>query len=225
MTFDTRVAMRAMVAAAEGVLAGDWSAAKDSVRAVLEGERELLAQLGEARSDGEIDDDALAQQLRDQSSAVADQLHLCASLTRSAAQAVAAAASDAFRASLAAALAERPSARAREARPKPTDRRLNARPDTLDFRDLMYVPTLVEVRYRSCRSTTIARSACRSSTRGSEGACTGFGLATVVALPAAHARGRPRRRRNQPAHALRHGAPLRRVAGRELRRARARAAR
>lgn len=59
------------------------------------------------------------------------------------------------------------------------DRKLNARPDTLDFRDLMYVPSLVEVgteisldRYRKAGVPILDQ--------GSEGACTGFGLATVV---------------------------------------------
>lgn len=56
---------------------------------------------------------------------------------------------------------------------------LDARPDTLDFRDLMYVPTLVEVQpelsldwYREVAVPVLDQ--------GSEGACTGFGLATVV---------------------------------------------
>jgi hypothetical protein len=57
--------------------------------------------------------------------------------------------------------------------------KLNARPDTLDFRDLMYVPTLVEVpverplaAYRKIRVPILDQ--------GREGACTGYGLATVV---------------------------------------------
>jgi len=57
--------------------------------------------------------------------------------------------------------------------------RVNVRRDTLDFRDLMYVPTLVEVPtqipledYRHCNVPRL--------NQGREGACTGFGLATVV---------------------------------------------
>lgn len=60
-----------------------------------------------------------------------------------------------------------------------TGRTLDARRDTLDFRDRMYVPTLVEVPpfralddYRK-RGVPILD-------QGSEGACTGFGLATVA---------------------------------------------
>ena len=59
------------------------------------------------------------------------------------------------------------------------DRKLFARPDTLDFRDQMYIPTLVEVpperplaRYRAHQPVILDQ--------GSEGACTGFGLAAVA---------------------------------------------
>lgn len=60
-----------------------------------------------------------------------------------------------------------------------TQRLLNARPDGLDFRDKMYVPTLVEVptnrdlnKYRKVGVPILDQ--------GQEGACTGFGLATVA---------------------------------------------
>lgn len=58
-------------------------------------------------------------------------------------------------------------------------RKLDARPDTLDFRDRMYEPTLVEV------PTHIALEDYRKYKvpildQGVEGACTGFGLATVA---------------------------------------------
>jgi hypothetical protein len=56
---------------------------------------------------------------------------------------------------------------------------LDARPDTLDFRDLMYTPTLVEV--PTSRSLAGYRKAkVPILDQGQEGACTGFGLATVV---------------------------------------------
>ncbi len=58
-------------------------------------------------------------------------------------------------------------------------RRLNARPDTADFRDLLYVPTLVEVpprlplvRFKEAKAPILDQ--------GTEGACTGFALATVA---------------------------------------------
>ncbi|HEY4101816.1 MAG TPA: C1 family peptidase [Gemmatimonadales bacterium] len=56
---------------------------------------------------------------------------------------------------------------------------LDARPDTVDFRDRMYQPTLVEVptkitlqSYRQARVPILDQ--------GTQGACTGFGLATVA---------------------------------------------
>src|SRR5262245_51800469 len=58
-------------------------------------------------------------------------------------------------------------------------RRLFARPDTVDFRDQMFVPTLIEVpperplaAYRAHRPVVLDQ--------GTEGACTGFGLAAVA---------------------------------------------
>ncbi|HYT97382.1 MAG TPA: C1 family peptidase [Casimicrobiaceae bacterium] len=59
------------------------------------------------------------------------------------------------------------------------DRTLDARPDTLDFRDLLYTPTLVEV--PPVRPLALYRKKkVPVQDQGSEGACTGFGLATVV---------------------------------------------
>lgn len=59
------------------------------------------------------------------------------------------------------------------------ERTLNARPDTLDFRDHMFVPTLVEVpteipleKYLEAKVPVLDQ--------GREGACTGFALATVA---------------------------------------------
>lgn len=56
---------------------------------------------------------------------------------------------------------------------------LNARPDGIDFRDQMYVPTLVEVpmrrdlaEYRAAKAPILDQ--------GREGACTGYGLAAVA---------------------------------------------
>src|SRR5690606_20325628 len=64
------------------------------------------------------------------------------------------------------------------AKPKAT-RTFDALPDTVDFRDQMYIPTLVEVPastdvdlYRARRIPVL--------NQGREGACTGYGLATVV---------------------------------------------
>lgn len=59
------------------------------------------------------------------------------------------------------------------------ERRFTARPDLIDFRDLMYTPTLVEVpTYRDLGDYRKAKVPILDQKR--EGACTGFGLATVV---------------------------------------------
>lgn len=58
-------------------------------------------------------------------------------------------------------------------------RKLTVRPDGLDFRDKMYVPTLIEV--PSTRELEIyQKAAVPVLDQGREGACTGFGLATVA---------------------------------------------
>jgi len=61
----------------------------------------------------------------------------------------------------------------------PADRIKNARPDAMDFRDVMFVPTLIEVPttrpladYKKVKVPILDQ--------GREGACTGFGLATVA---------------------------------------------
>jgi hypothetical protein len=66
-----------------------------------------------------------------------------------------------------------------EKKTKVSKRTFDARPDTLDFRDKMYVPALIEVpthiplsRYKKHKIPIL--------NQGTEGACTGFGLATVA---------------------------------------------
>lgn len=58
-------------------------------------------------------------------------------------------------------------------------RKLTVRPDGLDFRDKMYVPTLVEVPTAIELADYMARKV-PILDQGQEGACTGFGLATVA---------------------------------------------
>jgi Papain family cysteine protease len=61
----------------------------------------------------------------------------------------------------------------------PVERVCNARRDTLDFRDVMYTPTLVEVpAYRKLEDYRRAKVPVLD--QGSDGSCTGFGLATVA---------------------------------------------
>ena len=56
---------------------------------------------------------------------------------------------------------------------------LNARPDPIDFRDRMFEPTLIEVPPR-IQLAEYMRYGVPVVNQGSEGACTGFGLATVA---------------------------------------------
>jgi papain like protease len=56
---------------------------------------------------------------------------------------------------------------------------LDARPDTLDFRDQMFEPTLIEVPVRRPLAS-YRRYRVPILDQGREGACTGFGLATVI---------------------------------------------
>jgi hypothetical protein len=60
-----------------------------------------------------------------------------------------------------------------------TGRKLDARRDTLDFRDRMFEPTLIEVPVRRPLENFLAAGV-PILDQGAEGACTGFGLATVV---------------------------------------------
>jgi hypothetical protein len=59
------------------------------------------------------------------------------------------------------------------------ERVLDARPDTLDFRDLMFTPTLVEVP-TGVPLQTYLKYRVPILDQGTEGACTGFGLASVA---------------------------------------------
>ncbi len=81
----------------------------------------------------------------------------------------------------------------------PGKRRFDARPDTLDFRDRMFVPTLVEVP-RAWPLEEYLRIYRRKTRRvvpildqGQEGACTGFGLAAVCNYLLGHRSGRSER--------------------------------
>jgi hypothetical protein len=99
---------------------------------------------------------------------------------------------------------------------KRRERKLNVRRDTLDSRDRMFEATLIEVptrlslsEYRKLRIPVLDQ--------GEEGACTGFGLATVANYLLT-------RRKVEPdkapvsARMLYEMAPLRRVARRKLQR-------
>lgn len=75
-------------------------------------------------------------------------------------------------------MSKRPPAKATK-KTKPFRRTLDARRDTLDFRDRMFEPTLIEVPVRIPLDDYLAVRV-PVLDQGTEGACTGFGLATVV---------------------------------------------
>ncbi len=198
MKFDIKTGLRDMLDAVRGAVGGEWPQLRDCVRHALEDERDFLQALAEARLAGEIDDDTLASQLRNECAALEAVMRVCQPVSGKLARDAANAAIEAFNGAVTTALAPfaaraagtpavplgrgARAAATRLAVPGPlaaSGRRLNARPDTVDFRDLMYVPTLVEVgtaipldRYRRIGVPILDQ--------GEEGACTGFGLATVV---------------------------------------------
>jgi len=67
----------------------------------------------------------------------------------------------------------------RQSAPSLDGRALSARPDPLDFRDKMYVPTLIEVPAARLLETYQSHEPLILD-QGQEGACTGFGLAAVA---------------------------------------------
>src|SRR5690606_20036785 len=73
----------------------------------------------------------------------------------------------------------RTSAKRKSAKRKSGKRTFDALRDTVDFRDRMYVPTLVEVE-SAIPLSRWTRWKVPVLDQGSEGACTGFGLATVA---------------------------------------------
>lgn len=181
MALDMNAVLTEMIGAVRGVVAGDWPKVRECVRKALAEERDFLAELAQARLSGEIGDDTLAAQLRDEKETLEAVLLVCQLLGKKMIQDAANAAIDVFNRAIKAALGVTVGvARRRKGGSLAlSDRRLNARPDTVDFRDLMYVPTLVEV------GTRIPLERYRKSSvpildQGAEGACTGFGLATVA---------------------------------------------
>jgi len=194
MGFDIKITLGDMLKAMKGVVSDEWPKVKDCIRRALDEEEEVLRSLAEARLVGEIDDEALGAQLRDERDTLEAVLAVCQLMGKRLAQDAANAAIDAFNKGVLAAAKSllglpvgvkvgagraATKAAAKNGPLSASRRRLNARPDTVDFRDLMYVPTLIEV------GTSISLDSFRKAgvpilDQGKEGACTGFGLATVV---------------------------------------------
>jgi hypothetical protein len=181
MAFDIKTVLSDMIDAFRGVAIGEWPKIKDCARKAFADEKEFLIELAEARLAGEIDDDMLAAQLRDEKETLEAVLLVCQIMGKKLLQDALNAAIDVFNSAVKTAVGGLIGARrAGAARPaKLSERRLNARPDTADFRDLMYVPTLVEVGERRALDD-YRKLSVPILDQGREGACTGFGLATVA---------------------------------------------
>ena len=183
MAFDIKATLSSMLDAMNNVVGVEWPKVRDCVRKALTEEQQALETLAKARLSGEIDDAMLAAQLDDERETLKSVLLVCEVIGKKMAQDAANAAIDVFNNAIRTAIggllagAKRNTTSTKKL--TVSQRELNVRPDTLDFRDLMYVPTLVEVgtslpldKYRKAEVPILDQ--------GQEGACTGYGLATVA---------------------------------------------
>lgn len=69
MSFDLNQTFKDMLSAAKVVFADEWSAVKDDMKRVLNDEKEALKDIAEARIRGEINDEELEEQLKDEKEA------------------------------------------------------------------------------------------------------------------------------------------------------------
>lgn len=194
MSIDRDRMLRVMLAAAREAAGKSWRGVEACVEAAVGEEAGFLADLAEAVLAGEVGEEDLEAQLRSELRALRTELAVCDSRDRAVASEAAGAALTAFREAIradgraarkagAGKPADRKATRRGAAKAGETlaakDRRLNVRPDTVDFRDLMYTPSLVEVR-PSIPLAEYRKAGVPILDQGREGACTGFGLATVV---------------------------------------------
>jgi Papain family cysteine protease len=185
MPIDIDVVARDMLAAVLDAVGASRADVRPCARRIIDEERGSFLALAQARLGGELDDDAFAARLLDEADTLASLLRVCQRLDADSARRAGSAALGALQQAVVAAVAPHAAAVAAAAKaagkggPATVRRRLNARPDTVDFRDRMYVPTLVEVgTQRSVKD--YLRLEVPVLDQGEEGACTGFGLATVV---------------------------------------------
>jgi len=132
-----------------------------------------VARLRAVAAAGELDADGLARHLEDELDALRDDLADSRAFSASRVERITAAIGSALRGTTGAAATRRGGSARLGAH------RLTARADTVDFRDLMYVPSLVNVR-TTIPLTEFMKKAGPILDQGEEGACTGFGLAAVV---------------------------------------------
>jgi len=183
MAFDIKATTSGMLNAVKEAVGSEWARIRHCVGKALDEEQAFLEVLAKARLDGEIDDDNLAAQLAEETETLKAVLAVCEVMTAKALHDAASAAIDTFEKAVKATLGKARSGKARTRAPKRAPslagRKLNVRPDTLDFRDLMYVPTLVEVGC-SISLDHYRKTGVPVLDQGQEGACTGYGLAAVA---------------------------------------------
>ena len=69
MSFDLNKTLEDMLAATKAVFADEWPNVKDDMQRVLNDEKEALKDIAEARIRGEINDEELEEQLKDEKEA------------------------------------------------------------------------------------------------------------------------------------------------------------
>ena len=96
MDFDIKATVSDMLNAVKAVVSNEWPKVRDCTRRALEEERDFLQSLADARLAGEIDDDMLDAQLRDERETLEAVLAVCQLMGKKLAQEAANAAIDAF---------------------------------------------------------------------------------------------------------------------------------
>ena len=86
MKFDFEETSKNMLAAAAGVLTGQWQGIRACVEQVFADEKAALEAIAAARLAGDIDDDEVASQLEDEKETLTAQLLVCQVKTKVAAQ-------------------------------------------------------------------------------------------------------------------------------------------
>jgi hypothetical protein len=183
MSFTIKAALASMQRAARQAAGAESESAQRTIRRAIASEQSFLDSLVSARLAGDIDDGGFRRQLRAERTMLVDLVLEDADATRDGAEGAIAAALTVLDGQIvravASAAARRPPTKARKTATAATKHKHNVRPDTVDFRDLMYVPNLVEVSERIPLEAYLKRRV-PVLDQGEEGACTGFGLATVA---------------------------------------------
>ncbi|UCH32464.1 MAG: hypothetical protein JSV05_03550 [Candidatus Bathyarchaeota archaeon] len=96
MSFDLNKTLEDMLAAAKAVFGDEWPDAKDDMQRVLNDEKEALKDIAEARIRGEINDEELEEQLKDEKEAFEAGLSMVSASTKATIQHALNAASEVF---------------------------------------------------------------------------------------------------------------------------------